>query len=756
MSEPLLRLEGLSKYYTSGRNVVAGLSEVSLSFSRGEFVAVTGESGSGKSTLAAVLGGILPYESGEMYLLGRPTSHYDGSDRERYRRDRVSYISQSYGILPGCSVLENVISALRLSGVDRAHARLRAAEILRQVELWELKSRRAGALSSGQKQRLAIARALAKPADILVADEPTGNLDPENSERVIRLLHRASRERLVILITHEFSEAEELATRHIALQDGRVVLDAPLRPAFSPEAAAVEKPRREKGLGAYVARLQISGRPVWSALVLAIFALGAFGIFAFLGSFIVALDDTPVRVYDDSAFQNGDMERIVVMRSDYESLTQDDYEIILSLEYVESLEPWGLLSDINYAWREGVDFDYSYSVQGKGDDHERTKFISTTVKLRSGAPFLQSLPLLPDGESMISSGRLPENIYEVVACGGEEMLGSVIDVYINDAKNWSSSVKIPLQVTVVGLTDHGSGLYFHEDLGRAFNDYYMNEDSSSLILYSMDLPDDAVRLSQELFTRAKRYENYVFSLYDFTRPIVSEDGSQSWETYDVKMICPENGNEELGEATHGSYLGGYLILSRNNFNKSVPDTGCAQASLSISDYAYTDRVLDSLRQAGFVALSPFREGSTKLNPNLAAEREQTLSVCLVALVCAVALQILVLRALFASQSQTLGLLANIGLVCRDAKRSLWWQTLAFTLAGQLLAMAALALCRELGVERIVSLWRYLPGEYFLLLSGVHLAAGCLSALWLCSSLAGRLFPDSGAKLDLDMDGEAAV
>ena len=330
MTDELLRLEGLSKYYTSSQSVVMGLNNISLTFHRGEFVAITGESGSGKSTLAHVMGGILPYESGELFLEGKPTSHYDSTDWERYRRDHVSFISQNYGILAGCSVLENVISALRFSGMSKDSARQKAENILKEVELWDLRTRRASKLSSGQKQRLSIARALAKPASILIADEPTGNLDPENSAKVIDLLARAARERLVILITHEFSEAENHATRHISVQDGQIVMDAPLRPF--PETAILSAPIHEKKpqrLSPYVSRLQLSGRPVWSALVLLFFVLTAFAVFAFLGTFVVSVDDTNTRMYDNSAFQNGSMQRIVVIRGDQAPLTENDFSAIL-------------------------------------------------------------------------------------------------------------------------------------------------------------------------------------------------------------------------------------------------------------------------------------------------------------------------------------------------------------------------------------------------------------------------------------------
>ena len=147
----VLRLENLSKFYTTDSGIAVGLTGISLSFSTGEFVALTGESGSGKSTMAHVLGGILPYESGELYIYGQPTSHYDAADWSRYRRDMISFISQSYGILPGNTVTENVESALRFSGLSKEEAREKTASILEEVELTAYKGRKAGKLSSGSR-----------------------------------------------------------------------------------------------------------------------------------------------------------------------------------------------------------------------------------------------------------------------------------------------------------------------------------------------------------------------------------------------------------------------------------------------------------------------------------------------------------------------------------------------------------------------------------------------------------------------------
>ena len=476
MPDVLLELSGICKYYTGTQSVVMGLNNVDLRFRAGEFVAITGESGSGKSTLAQVICGILPYESGELRICGKPTSHYDSSDWERYRRERISYISQNYGILAGSTVLGNVVSALRIAGMEKSQAAQRAEELLKLVELWDLRRRRAAKLSSGQKQRLGIARALAKPAPILVADEPTGNLDRENSEKVIRLLAKAARERLVILITHDFQEAEGYATRRINLQDGKVTMDAPLE--VSPVEAAtpqVSRTQEKRGLWAYVAGLQMGGRPVWSVLVGLFFALTAFAVFSLLGTFIVRLDDTSTRIYDDSAFPNGDKTRIVIQRLDAAPFEQEDYDALLALSHVEALERSGYLADWQYAWQQDVDYRLHYHVETVGDKHDNDKLRTVSVELLpKECAFLRTVPLLPEGKTFLTAGRLPENMYEVVLSGEESRLGETITVYYRDEKTMSVAAYVKLDVTVVGVTDYGSGLYFSEELGHVISHFVEN------------------------------------------------------------------------------------------------------------------------------------------------------------------------------------------------------------------------------------------------------------------------------------------
>ena len=164
----MIRLENIYKYYYSESSVTQALRNVNLEFSKGEFVAITGESGSGKTTLLNVISGIDTYDEGEMYVNGQPTFQYDDDDWEEYRRDKIGFVFQNYNLIGHYTVLDNMISALLILGVGEKKAEKKALKYLEKVGLKGFEKSRASKLSSGQKQRLAIARALAKETDIIM------------------------------------------------------------------------------------------------------------------------------------------------------------------------------------------------------------------------------------------------------------------------------------------------------------------------------------------------------------------------------------------------------------------------------------------------------------------------------------------------------------------------------------------------------------------------------------------------------------
>ena len=222
-----MQLKNIGKIYVSDGAVAVGIRNVNLSFDPGEFVAITGASGSGKSTLLNVISGMDTYEEGELLIEGNPTSHYVQSDWEEYREKYISFIFQDYNIIDSFTVLQNVELSL-MSIKNPLERRRRAMELLKRVGLEKHLRQKGSRLSGGQKQRCVIARALAKDSPIILADEPTGNLDAQSSKEIIELLREVSKDKLLIVVTHNFEEVENYATRHVRVFDGAIESDRKL------------------------------------------------------------------------------------------------------------------------------------------------------------------------------------------------------------------------------------------------------------------------------------------------------------------------------------------------------------------------------------------------------------------------------------------------------------------------------------------------------------------------------------------------
>ena len=195
----MIKLENISKYYHSEGMVTLGLRKVNLELPNKGFIVLTGESGSGKSTMLNVICGIDTYEEGEMYINGEETSYFDDSDWEEYRRKSVGFIFQNYNLIDSYTVLENVETALIIQNLKAKERKKRALALLKKVGLTNHVRHKATKLSGGEKQRLAIARALAKDSSIIAADEPTGNLDSKSGKQIFELLYEISKEKLVIV-----------------------------------------------------------------------------------------------------------------------------------------------------------------------------------------------------------------------------------------------------------------------------------------------------------------------------------------------------------------------------------------------------------------------------------------------------------------------------------------------------------------------------------------------------------------------------
>ena len=240
----MLELKNIVKEYPAGGQPVEALKGVSLQFRESEFVSILGPSGCGKTTLLNIIGGLGQYTSGDLAINGRSTKEYSDSDWDAYRNHSVGFVFQSYNLIPHQTVLQNVELALTLSGVSKAERRRRAKEALERVGLGSQLKKRPSEMSGGQMQRVAIARAIVNDPDIVLADEPTGALDTETSVQVMEILKEISKDRLIVMVTHNPELAQRYSTRIVRMLDGQVTGDtAPLTPeeAQKERAASVKK-----------------------------------------------------------------------------------------------------------------------------------------------------------------------------------------------------------------------------------------------------------------------------------------------------------------------------------------------------------------------------------------------------------------------------------------------------------------------------------------------------------------------------------
>ena len=222
----MLRCENIIKDYPTSEEVVHALKGVSLTFRNSEFVSILGQSGCGKTTFLNIIGGLDHYTSGDLIINGKSTRNYKDKDWDTYRNHKIGFVFQSYNLIPHQSVLSNVELALTLSGVGKEERKKRAIEALTKVGLKDQIYKKPTQLSGGQMQRVAIARAIVNNPDIILADEPTGALDSSTSIQIMEILKEISKDKLVIMVTHNPELAQKYSSRIIRLSDGEVISDS--------------------------------------------------------------------------------------------------------------------------------------------------------------------------------------------------------------------------------------------------------------------------------------------------------------------------------------------------------------------------------------------------------------------------------------------------------------------------------------------------------------------------------------------------
>ncbi len=356
----MIKLVNVSKFYSSNNVIALGLRKVNLELHRNEFVAIVGESGSGKTTLLNVISGIDSYEDGEMYINGKETSYFSVSDMENYRKKYVAFVFQNYNLIDSYTVLQNVEAPLILSGYPKQKIRTRAKEIIRRVGLEDHMNHKATKLSGGQKQRVVIARALAKDCPIIAADEPTGNLDSESAKQIVELLYEISKEKLVVMVTHDFNQVKDYATRKIRIFDGEIVEDLNLKKVNKLDLPDIPDSEHRIKYRDYlgISLRNLLSVPKKTILMILIFAFFSFFVALAYGAYQIVTDTTTYNY--NYYFNNTNPNRVVLRNMDNSAFTEDQLaELENDYDNVRSVVAFDYLLDVRVGFQTaGLDFDY--------------------------------------------------------------------------------------------------------------------------------------------------------------------------------------------------------------------------------------------------------------------------------------------------------------------------------------------------------------------------------------------------------------
>lgn len=594
-----LSLKGIGKIYVSEGNVAVGIRGVNLDFEKGEFVAVTGKSGSGKSTLLNVISGMDTYEEGELYIEGNTTSHYLQPEWEEYRSEYISFIFQDYNIIESFTVLQNVELAL-MHITDKKERRKRALELIDRVGMTSHIKHKGSRLSGGQKQRTVIARALAKDSPIILADEPTGNLDSATSVEIIELLREVSKDKLLIVVTHNYEEVERYATRHVRFFDGAVesntVISAPAVIKEEKKEKSEEKPKKSKSSknikdGITLGKAIFTSMPKLSIFLCFLMIVGTLGVFL-----VTSFSGSAADMFRDNYMFRNIEGRLIVTKRNGGVITEEELQKLASENGAKSVLHYDYLLDA------GEESYFTYSLP---DDDENKVM---TLECSFGEDF---------GDDIL--GRYPKEINEILLylpisqskVFGEESI--LIDTLIHASMEFKvTGIKYYYDNNIKGrciFTKEGFEIATAKS-GKVSVDVKINiyDENGELItnVFTIENPSLDVEEGKILINCKEYYEmtkdlNHKVSIsftaeyktYDYFSSVQQKEETISIEILEDDIIKKENATG-FDCLAHPKFL--YKIY------EEVLSKSYRQASLFFEDYEKAYSVSEKLNKEGYLTV----------------------------------------------------------------------------------------------------------------------------------------------------------
>ena len=750
----MIELKDVTKYYSSDTSVAMALRNINLEFHKGEFVVITGKSGSGKSTLLNVISGMDTYEEGEMYFNGMETSYYDKKDWEDYRRENISFIYQSYNLIDSYTALENVETVMRIENgkESRRERKKRALEILDQVGLKKRARHKAVHLSSGQKQRLGIARALAKDTDIIIADEPTGNLDVENGVAVMKMLYELSRDKLVIVVTHNFEQVQDFATRKIRLFDGEVAEDILLNPQQERKEETgqktTEKKKTEKKHGEWFQavgfvhknRMAQPHRTIFLFLLMLVITSSLMIMYGYL---LANMDDSVTRDTSQGAFNNTQKERLVVRKPDGSTFSDSDIEVLQKIAHVKYVSRYDFAGEISCLYKSGEDYKIEYK---KSETSERK---SLTVDALDYSEFTEEAAGLD--ESRIE-GKLPENMYEaVITSKDSSLIGTQMDIYFK-SKKWSDATWLGGTFTITGIVkEDGNKPYFSGEFLKSMNINYgdsrteLHYDITRTTTYSGEEENSYEQTMSKkgkvIFIQGEGLTGNQIRLSESILMNIRTDGVVSGDqtireslNKDAVLKYSDGTGEDTEyslEIVEGSHSGSASVVETSHefLEQLYGSTEITQVSVYMNDYAYTDRVIKQINQSGYQAVSPYRISAGDYNTELVQERLTALGLSAAVLIAVFFLSIMVLYAIMKLKTKDFKILKSLGLKQSVINRMNLYELATAGLAAVLVLILAGVTADRMNVRVISDIIRYYTARDYVLAMVAVLILAIITAAW---------------------------